>query len=113
MMTMMTRHLDLDDAQSVAIENVINAAKPEIDALRERGKASRDAMRSLDVDSPDYGTSLQNLSSEVGSVTSAATLLMGRLRADIYAELTAEQREQASAGRQGMREHFRRHKPGV
>lgn len=112
MVGMMTRHLDLDDAQSQAIGNILAAAQPEIDALRERSKVSRDAMHALDVDDPDYGSSLQNQSTEIGALASEAALLHGRLRADVYAVLTPEQREQASAGRAGMHEHFRRHRSG-
>ena len=66
-------------------------------------------MHSLDVNDPDYGSNLQNLSVEIGALTSEATLLHGRLRADVYAELTPEQRERAAAGRNGMRRGFRRH----
>jgi len=109
---MMTRHLDLDDTQSQAIGNILAAAKPEIDALRDRAKGSRDAMRSLDVDDPDYGSSLQNQSVEIGALASEAALLHGRLRADVYAVLTPEQREQAAAGHSGMRGHSRRHRRG-
>jgi len=110
MVEMMTRHLDLDAAQSQSMANILAAAKPEIDALRERAKAGRESLRSLDVDEPDYGTRLQNQATEIGALTSEATLLHGRLRADVYAVLTPEQRAQASAGRSGMREHFRRHR---
>lgn len=110
MVEMMKRHLDLDDTQSQTIDNIFSAAKPEIDALRERAKSSRDAMRDLDVDATDYGSSLQNLSADIGALTTEAMLLHGRLRADVYAALTPEQREQAAAGRAGMRGHFRRHR---
>ena len=41
---MMTRHLDLDDTQSQTVGNILEAAKPEIDALRERMRTSREAM---------------------------------------------------------------------
>ncbi len=105
----MTRHLELDDTQSQAIGNILAAAKPEIDALRERARANREAMHSLDVNDPDYGSNLQNLSVGIGALTSEATLLHGRLRAEVYAELTPEQRERAAAGRNGMRRGFRRH----
>jgi Spy/CpxP family protein refolding chaperone len=108
MLEMMTRHLDLDDAQTQAISNIFLAAEPEIDALRERGQAARKAMHVLDVDDPDYGSKLQQLSTEIGVVTSEATLLHGRLRAEVLAQLTPEQREHAAEGRRGMRDHFRR-----
>lgn len=107
MLEMMTRHLDLDDTQSQTISNILEAAKPQIDALRERGQAARKAMHELDVDDPDYGSKLQQLSTEIGAVASEATLLHGQLRADIFAELTPEQRAQAAEGREGMRDRFR------
>ena len=107
MVKMMTRHLQLDADQEQAVRNIVEAATPEIDALRERGRAARENMHALDVDSPDYGAELQNLASEIGDVTSAATLLHGRLRADVYAVLTPEQRERAANHRGSMRERFR------
>ena len=107
MVEMMTRHLELDADQEQAVSNIVEAAKPEIDALRERGKAAREKMHALDVDSPDYGAELQNLSREIGDVTAVATLLHGRLRADVYAVLTPEQRELAADHRTSMRERFR------
>jgi Spy/CpxP family protein refolding chaperone len=107
MLEMMTRHLDLDDTQTQSIGNILEAAKPEIEALRERAEASRKAMHELDVDDPDYGSNLQNLSTQIGTLTSEATLLHGRLRAGVFAELTPEQRERAAAGRGRMRDRFR------
>lgn len=107
MLERMTRHLDLDDTQSQTIGNIIAAAKPEIDALHERAQATRKAMHELDVDDPEYGSNLQNLSTQIGALTSEAALLHGRLRADVFAELTPEQRERAAEGRDRMRHRFR------
>ena len=107
MLERMTRHLDLDDIQSQTIGNILEAARPEIDALRERAQTTREAMHELDVDDPDYGSNLQRLSTEIGALTSEATLLHGRLRADVFAELTPEQRERAAEGRGRMRHRFR------
>jgi Spy/CpxP family protein refolding chaperone len=109
---MMTRHLDLDETQSQAIGNILGAAKPEIDALRQRAEESRSAVQALDVDDPDYGSDLQNLSTEIGALTSEATLLHGRVRADVYAQLTQEQRTRATDAHGGMRGGFRRHRMG-
>lgn len=107
MLERMTRHLDLDDTQSQTISNILEGAKPEIDALRERAHAARTAMHELDVDDPDYGNNLQRLSTEIGALTSEAALMHGRLRADVFAELTSEQRERAAEGRGRMRHRFR------
>ena len=117
MLKMMTRHLDLDDTQTQNIENILTAAKPEIDALRERAQATRKAMHELSVNDSTYGTDLQNLSTKIGALTSEATLLHGRLRADVFAQLTDEQRERAAEGRRRMSDRFghggfrRRHGP--
>ncbi len=107
MLEMLTRHLDLDDAQAQAISGIIEAARPEIEGLRERAQAARKAIHDLDVDEPDYYGTLNSLSLEIGSLTSEATLLHGRLRAEVYAQLTPEQRARAAEGRQRLRERFR------
>ena len=107
MLEMMTRHLDLDDIQAQTIGNIFEAARPEIDALRERAEATRKAMYELDVNDPAYGSELQRLSTEIGALTSEATLLHGRLRADVFAQLTPEQRDRAAEGRRTMRDRFR------
>jgi len=100
---MLTRHLELDDSQSQEVGNVVAAAKPELDALRERLRAARERMHELDVDSPDYGSELQNLATEFGAATTEAALLHGRVRADVLAVLTPEQRELAKTARENMR----------
>ena len=64
-------------------------------------------MHELDVNDSNYDTRLQTLSMEVGAVASEATLLHGSLRADVFAQLTPEQRELAAEGRRGMRRNSR------
>jgi Spy/CpxP family protein refolding chaperone len=109
MVEMMTRHLDLDEAQAQTMSSLLESAKPEIDALRERGEAARRAMHELDVSDPDYHTKLNNLSVEIGMLTSEATLLHGRLRAEVFALLTPEQQKLAAEGRERFRHRgFRR-----
>ncbi len=107
MLEMLTRHLDLDEAQAQTISGILEAARPEIEGLRERAQAARKAVHDLDVSEPDYYAKLNNLSLEIGTLTSEATLLHGRLRAEVYAQLTPEQRERAAEGRQKMHERFR------
>ncbi len=107
MLEMMTRHLDLDDTQAQTIGNIFEAAKPEINALRERADATRKAMDELDIDDRAYGSELQRLSTDIGALTSEATMLQGRLRAEVLAQLTPEQRDRAAEGRRKMRDRFR------
>ena len=107
MLEMMTRHLELDDDQSQTIGDILEAAKPDIDALRERLQAARKAMHELDLSDSGYEANLQTLSTDIGALSAEAALLHGRLRAGVFAELTPEQRERAAEGRSRMRDRFR------
>ena len=107
MLEMMIRHLELDDDQSQTIGDILEAAKPDIDALRERLQAARKAMHELDLSDSGYEANLQTLSTDIGALSAEAALLHGRLRAGVFAELTPEQRERAAEGRSRMRDRFR------
>ena len=87
-----TELLGLDDAQSQQVKNILEAAKPEFDALRERGRELRQALMALDPADADYGAALQNLSVDSGQVATDITLLHGRVRSEVNAVLTPEQR---------------------
>lgn len=88
----LSRRLDLDETQQQALTNVVEAAAPEMEVLRDRARQNRDAIRKLDVNDPDYDARLANLAGENGELATAATLMHGRLRAEIDALLTPEQR---------------------
>jgi Spy/CpxP family protein refolding chaperone len=109
MVEAMTRHLQLDEVQSQSIGNIVAAARPEIDDLRGRASANRKAIADLDTSDPDYGAKLQNLSDENGYLASQATLLHGRLRAEINEQLTPEQRTQFAERSQRMGRHSGKH----
>ena len=91
-------------------DNILAAAKPEMEALRDRARAGRTSMESLDVNDPDYGSKLQNASTEIGALASEAALLYGRLRADVYAVLTPAQQAEADQAKGELKERFRRHR---
>ena len=92
MVERMARHLELDELQQEKLNNVVSAAKPEFEALHERARTNREAMRALDTNDPDYSSRLNELALESGEVTTARTILMGRVRSEINNELTDEQR---------------------
>jgi len=112
MVRMMSRHLELDETQAQQIESVIAAAKPEVDALRDQHRTNRQAMRSLNVDDPDYGAQLDNLSAENGQLAAESTRLQGRIRADIHAVLTPEQQQKFDEQADRMRERGARGRRG-
>ena len=104
----MVRKLELDEAQQEDVRNIMTAARPEFESLRERGQANRLAVQSLDVDDPDYGASLQNLAAESGDIATSLTLLHGRVRSDVLAVLTPEQQAELAEMRQKRGERGRR-----
>ena len=84
----MAERLGLDEAQRESVDNIMSAAKPEIKALREKAKANRDALKELDASDPE----VQNIAISNGELATEATLLFARVRGEINAVLTDEQR---------------------
>lgn len=87
----MADRLDLDENQRAEVSNVLEATKPEFEALKARGRANREAMRELDPADPDYSAGLSNLAVESGQIVTDGALLFGRVRAEVYSILTPEQ----------------------
>ena len=88
MMGRIAERLDLDEAQRESVDNIMSAAKPEIKALRERAKANHEALRALGPGDPE----VQNIAISNGELATEATLLFARVRGEIDAVLTDEQR---------------------
>jgi Spy/CpxP family protein refolding chaperone len=89
----MIRRLDLDDTQAQSVKNIVEAARPEMTELRNRARENHKAVRELDAGDADFGAKLSNLAHVSGELATQATLLHGRLRAEINAVLTPEQRQ--------------------
>ena len=106
----MSRRLELDDSQEQAIRNIVDAAKPEAEVLREQAQANREAMHALDIAHADYDVQLQKLAGRNGELVTQVTLLHGRVMAKINAELTDEQRARFSKHRDKMQKRFRHHR---
>ena len=108
MLEHMADHLDLDDAQRESVQNIVEAARPEMEALREQVRANREALRALDTSDPAYSTELNNILLSNGQLATEGTLLFTRLRSEIDAVLTDEQREKLARGKERMRQAFER-----
>ncbi len=87
----LVNRLDLDETQEQEVRNIIDAAKPEFEAIRDRGKETRKAVMALDPAAPDYSAQLNNLALEGGQIVTDTTLLAGRIRSEVHAVLTPEQ----------------------
>ena len=106
----MSQRLELDKAQELAIRNIVDAAKPEAEALHKQERSNREAMHALDLSDADYDVKLQNLAVRNGELVTQMTLLHGRVMAEVSAKLTDEQRAKMSEGRDEMRKRFRHHR---
>jgi Spy/CpxP family protein refolding chaperone len=106
----MSQRLELDKAQELAIRNIVDAAKPEAEALREQARSNREVMHDLDMADADYDIKFQTLAGKNGEIVTQMTLLHGRVMSEINAELSDEQRAKLSEERDEMRERFRHHR---
>ena len=102
----MADHLDLDDAQRAEVENIVEAAKPEFEALREQARANREALESLTTDDPAYSAQLNDIAMSNGQLATEGTLLFTRVKSEINAVLTEEQREKLARGKERRRQAF-------
>ena len=108
MLEHMADHLDLDDTQRTQVRNIVEAARPEFEALREQMRANRDALISLDAENPGYSTILNDIATSNGRLASDGTLLFTRVRSEINAVLTDEQRDKLARSKERMRNAFER-----
>jgi len=106
MIERMAERLDLDDSQRESVNNIVSAAKPEIDALREKARANREALRTLDAGDPE----VQNIAISNGELATEGTLLFTRIRGEIDAVLTDEQRAKLAEAKENRKERSERRK---
>ena len=110
MIERMADHLDLDDAQRATIENIVDAVRPEAEALRERFHANHKALEELDPSDPAYETTLNNLALSQGQLATEGVLLATRVRTEIRAVLTDEQAAKLERGKSRMRKRIERYR---
>jgi Spy/CpxP family protein refolding chaperone len=108
MLEHMVDHLDLTDEQRNSVENILQAAKPEIEALRDQATANREAIQSLDPADPAYDAALNNIALSNGELATTGTLLMVRVRSEVHAVLTNEQIAKLERGKDRMKKRLQR-----
>jgi Spy/CpxP family protein refolding chaperone len=102
----MAKRLDLDDAQRESVKNIMEAAKPELKALREQFRANQEALQALDAGDPE----VQNIATSNGQLATEATLLFSRIRGEFHAVLTDEQLAKAAELKAERKERGERRK---
>ena len=106
MLEHMADHLDLTDEQRVTIEGILEASKPEMEALREQVKANREAIQALDPASASYDAELNNLALSNGELATTGTLLAVRVKTEVAAVLTDEQKAKLERGKERMKKRI-------
>ena len=112
MVERMADHLDLDATQRAQVQNILDAARPEFESLREQRRTNREALASLDAADPGYSTQLNDIAVSNGQLATDGTLLFSRVRSEIDAVLTAEQRDKLARSKDRMRKAFKRRASG-
>lgn len=102
----MAEQLDLDDTQRENVQNIVDAAKPELEALREQFRANHEALQELDSGDPE----IQNIAISNGQLATEGTLLFSRIRGEIHAVLTDEQLAKAAELKEKRKERGERRK---
>ena len=106
MLEHMVDHLDLTSEQQAAIESILEASKPEMEALREQVQANRKAIKALDPASTSYDAELNNLALSNGELATTGTLLAVRVKTEVAAVLTDEQKAKLERGKQRMKKRI-------
>jgi Spy/CpxP family protein refolding chaperone len=108
----MLDRLDLDDTQRQTVDNIFEAAKPEFDALRERKQSNRTALADLDPADANYAIDLEAAAAEKGQLAKEKTLLFARVRNEVNAVLTEDQRAKLEQGMERRTERGNSRKRG-
>lgn len=108
MLEHMSDHLDLTDTQKESVENILQATRPEAQAIREQLKANRQAIRALDASDPAFEAELNNIALSNGELATAGTLLAVRVRGEVHAVLTDEQIEKLERGKQRIKKRMQK-----
>ena len=108
----MADRLGLDETQRQSVQNIQLAAQPEISALRERMQVNREKMRALDPNDPNRTALLSDIAAENGQLAAEGTLLFDRVRSEVSAVLTDEQRAKFEQRRDRMEKRGGERMPG-
>lgn len=102
------RKLDLNDEQRKQFREIINAARPEADELADAILANRRALRELGRGTELSEREVQEIADLRGTLVSKMIVLKSRVRGQIYALLTPDQRERFEKMKNRKKRHGHR-----
>ena len=96
-MQRMAKDLNLSQEQQTQIQKIRSESRETMRAMRDTMLANRDAMEKLDPTAKDYMAQVDKLAAEKGAIVEGMTQEHARVRAEMAAILTPEQRIKADA----------------
>lgn len=103
---MMLRGLDLTDAQKAQVKEITDASKARIDPIREAMKANHQKLDELTANGAFDEAQVSGVANEIGNTHARMIVERERVRSQIFAILTDEQKAKAAEMRTGMKERF-------
>jgi Spy/CpxP family protein refolding chaperone len=104
MLDRMAQELGLTDAQRGKIKSAFEAARPEMQKLREQLRTATKDLRGLDAGDAQYLAKATEASKRIGDLTARMVVQAAQLRSTVWQTLTAEQRGKLEARMAKMRE---------
>ena len=106
--------LGLSAEQRESIKAILDAARPQMQAMRESLHSNMDKLRGAQPDDPSYATVVAQVSQSAADLASKMVTESSQIRSQVYALLTKEQKAKLpqieAQMKDHMREHFQRHR---
>jgi periplasmic protein CpxP/Spy len=111
---MMLRGLDLTDAQKAQVKEIMEASRAKVQPIRESMKANRQKLNETTANGAFNETQVQSLATEQANLSAQLLVERTRVKSQIFALLTPEQKAKAAELKSQMKErskgkgrHFR------
>lgn len=105
----MADDLGLSAEQRQTITGLLDAARPQMQAMRESLRTNADKLHGTMPDDPNYATVVAQVSQAAGELASRMVTEGSQLRSQVYAVLNKEQKAKLPQIEAQMREHAREH----
>ncbi|MEQ1603765.1 MAG: Spy/CpxP family protein refolding chaperone [Pyrinomonadaceae bacterium] len=107
---MALRGLDLTDEQKAKVKEITDAAKTTVEPLMEQTRANHERIRALGTDGKFDHVQVEALAAEQGNLTAKLIVEKGKVKAQIFALLTDEQKAKAATMHSKFEEKFKSRK---
>jgi periplasmic protein CpxP/Spy len=104
---MMFRGLDLTDEQKAQVKQIREASRSKTQALRESSKANRQKLKDATANGAFDEAQITAIANENAAVSAQMTVERARVRSQVFAVLTAEQKAKAAEMKSQMKDRFK------